>query len=66
MSYCFFHGLLGKLLNDGIYSDFTIRCGGREWHVHKAIVCPQSETFDAAVNGRFKVCICRLISKRDQ
>lgn len=58
MSFCFYHGLLGKLLEDGSYSDFTIRCGDREWKVHKAIVCSQSDIFDTAINGKFRVCIC--------
>ena len=41
----------------GAYSDLTIRCGdGREFKVHKDIVCPQSQFFAKAVEeGRFKV-----------
>ena len=44
-----------RLLDTGKFSDFTITCQGREWKVHKAIVCSQSDTIEAA--SRFgKVC----------
>jgi hypothetical protein len=44
-----------RLLDMGKFSDFTITCQGREWKVHKAIVCSQSDTIEAA--SRFgKVC----------
>ncbi|GAD93082.1 BTB/POZ domain protein [Paecilomyces variotii No. 5] len=65
MNYCFFHGLLGKLLDDGSYSDFTIRCKDREWKVHKAIVCSQSDMLDAAVNGRFTEAETGVITLSD-
>lgn len=32
-----------KLLESGKYSDLIISCHGREFKVHKAIICPQSE-----------------------
>ncbi|KAI0096201.1 hypothetical protein GGR51DRAFT_568764 [Nemania sp. FL0031] len=41
--------MLKKVLyTHGDYSDLTISCGGREFHVHKALVCPQSAFFTAA------------------
>ncbi|KAF2770711.1 hypothetical protein EJ03DRAFT_373569 [Teratosphaeria nubilosa] len=43
-----------KLWKTGDYSDLTIRCGSREWKVHKAVLCTQCEFFEAACNGRFK------------
>ncbi|KAJ9194940.1 hypothetical protein DTO027B5_5637 [Paecilomyces variotii] len=65
MSFCFYHGLLGKLLEDGSYSDFTIRCGDREWKVHKAIVCSQSDIFDTAINGKFREAETGIITLHD-
>ncbi|KAL1955400.1 hypothetical protein VTO42DRAFT_8620 [Malbranchea cinnamomea] len=46
-------GILKDLLRYGKYSDFTLTCGGRVFHVHRAVVCPQSPFFEAAVNGNF-------------
>ncbi|KAG4277783.1 hypothetical protein FPRO04_07026 [Fusarium proliferatum] len=37
-----------KLLFDGAYSDISIVCGGREFKVHRAIVCTQCEWFAEA------------------
>ncbi|KLP03742.1 uncharacterized protein FFB20_02925 [Fusarium fujikuroi] len=37
-----------KLLLDGAYSDISIVCGGREFKVHRAIVCTQCEWFAEA------------------
>ena len=35
--------------------DFVIRCGSREWKVHKLIVSAQSDFLDRAAYGPFKV-----------
>ncbi|KAM0234351.1 hypothetical protein ACHAP5_010117 [Fusarium lateritium] len=45
---------LAKLLDTGDYSDLTIICGKDRYKVHKAIVCPRSSFFKAAVGGKFK------------
>ncbi|KAH7625221.1 hypothetical protein SMAC4_12941 [Sordaria macrospora] len=45
---------LKGLYSSGEYSDLVISCGGREYHVHRAIVCTQSEFFSAACRGSFK------------
>ncbi|KAK3946661.1 hypothetical protein QBC32DRAFT_357015 [Pseudoneurospora amorphoporcata] len=45
---------LKGLYFSGEYSDLVISCGGREYHVHRAIVCMQSEFFSAACRGSFK------------
>ncbi|KAJ4352007.1 uncharacterized protein N0V89_007353 [Didymosphaeria variabile] len=37
-----------SLLETGKHSDFKITCGNKTWDVHKAIVCSQSDFFDAA------------------
>ena len=43
------------LLQTSQYSDLTVRCGGNEHHLHRAIICPRSNFFAACCNGRFKV-----------
>ncbi|OKL60932.1 hypothetical protein UA08_03624 [Talaromyces atroroseus] len=51
----FFRSLVWGIYRSGEYSDFTIRVKGsvREFHVHRAVICPQSEIFEAACRGRF-------------
>ncbi|KAK6508692.1 hypothetical protein TWF506_010771 [Arthrobotrys conoides] len=41
-------------LESGKYSDFTIICGSKEWKVHRAIICPQSEYFATVCDSSFK------------
>nr|OQO09832.1 hypothetical protein B0A51_17540 [Rachicladosporium sp. CCFEE 5018] len=43
----------GELLSTGNFADFVIVCGEKEWKVHKAIICPQSEYFTKAFNGQY-------------
>lgn len=43
------------LLLSGQFSDFTIRCGGHTFPVHRAVICPQTHFFDVAANGPFAV-----------
>ncbi|KAK6347327.1 hypothetical protein TWF696_007397 [Orbilia brochopaga] len=45
---------LSTLLQSGRYSDLKIRCGSKEWLVHRAIICPQSEYFTAICDSNFK------------
>lgn len=49
------HASLSKLLHSEKFSDMTIRCGGREFKAHRAIVCTQSSFFDRALSSNFKV-----------
>jgi len=44
-----------KLLFDCTYSDISIVCRGREFKVHRAIVCTQCEWFDEAFTTPPKV-----------
>ncbi|KAF1978713.1 hypothetical protein BU23DRAFT_186363 [Bimuria novae-zelandiae CBS 107.79] len=37
-----------RLLKTGKHSDFTITCGDKTWNVHRAVICSQSEFFDAS------------------
>ncbi|KAJ5703862.1 hypothetical protein N7493_011000 [Penicillium malachiteum] len=43
-----------SLLDSGRYSDLTLSCKGKTFHLHRAIVCSQSSFFDAAVKYPFK------------
>jgi hypothetical protein len=49
------YGSLGTLLFNDKYSDLCISCGGREFKVHRAIVCTQSDFFANACDGPFLV-----------
>ena len=37
------------------FADLTIRCGGRLFEVHRAIICRQSEVLKSALLGNFVV-----------
>ena len=37
------------------YSDLIIRCKGKEFKVHRMILCPRSTFFAAACDGAFQV-----------
>lgn len=39
------------------YSDLVVRCEGRDFKVHKVIVCGQSEFFSTICDGDWKVQI---------
>jgi benzoyl-CoA reductase/2-hydroxyglutaryl-CoA dehydratase subunit BcrC/BadD/HgdB len=43
------------LLKSGECSDLTIRCGSHEYHLHRAMVCAQSNFLTLCCDGRFKV-----------
>ncbi|EPS42063.1 hypothetical protein H072_3949 [Dactylellina haptotyla CBS 200.50] len=43
-----------ELLNSGKFSDFRIKCRGKEWKVHRAIICPQSKYFATMCESDFK------------
>ncbi|KAF5594759.1 hypothetical protein FPCIR_4773 [Fusarium pseudocircinatum] len=45
---------LANLLKTGDYSDLTITCGKDQYRVHKAIICPRSNFFKAACDGKFE------------
>lgn len=46
-----------QLLETGEYSDLTVRCGVREWRVHRSIICKRSKFFATASDGGFKVSV---------
>lgn len=43
------------------YSDLNICCAGRVFKVHRLEVCPKSEFFRKACDGRFKVCAVQYL-----
>ena len=45
---------LSTLLESGKYSDLTLKCGSRNWKVHKSVLCIQSDFFAKACDGNFK------------
>lgn len=45
---------LKGLYQSGDYSDLTLSCGGKDYKLHKSIVCPRSDFFAAACRGHFK------------
>ncbi|POS77583.1 hypothetical protein DHEL01_v204021 [Diaporthe helianthi] len=45
---------LDSLHKTGKFSDLQLLCGGHEFAVHKAIICPQSRVFSTACEGGFE------------
>ncbi|ORY69889.1 uncharacterized protein BCR38DRAFT_481049 [Pseudomassariella vexata] len=43
-----------KLFETGNFADFIVKCDGREWKLHKAILTSRSEWFRRAICGDFK------------
>ncbi|KAH6624043.1 BTB/POZ protein [Chaetomium sp. MPI-SDFR-AT-0129] len=56
-----FYRPLSSLLGSEKFSDMRIRCGGREFPAHRAIVCPQSSFFDAALTSGFVETHTRIV-----
>lgn len=46
---------VGALLNDPKYADLEIRCDGKSFKLHRAIVCPRSKVLDIECSGGFLV-----------
>lgn len=42
-------------MTSGLFSDLTIVCNDRKFHVHKSILWIQSEYFRKLLGGKFKV-----------
>jgi hypothetical protein len=58
---------LSSYFKDGKFSDFTILCDGKEYHVHRCFIAPQSKYFERAFSGMFKEGAERKIElKEDQ
>ncbi|PFH61461.1 hypothetical protein XA68_17292 [Ophiocordyceps unilateralis] len=52
---------LKRLRLSGKYADLTIRCGGRDFKTHRAILCPQSSFFDKACHSGFKESVTGVV-----
>lgn len=50
-----------RLYAGGKYSDLTVTCGFRQWHVHRAILCSRSGFFDGACGNAFLEAERRVI-----
>jgi BTB/POZ domain-containing protein len=48
---------LTKLMRVGKFSDLTVVCQGKEFKVHRIILCSESAVFAAACDGEFKVTL---------
>lgn len=52
-----FRSVMAGMMDSKATSDLTLDCNGELFHVHTAIVYPQSKPIKAAVeNGHFTVC----------
>ncbi|KAJ4327196.1 Kelch-like protein 10 [Fusarium piperis] len=56
---------LATLLQSEKFSDMTIRCGGRDFKAHRAVVCTQSSFFDRALSSNFKEAASRVVELPD-
>lgn len=46
------------LLQSGNFADGSIKCKGRTWNVHRALLASRLKFFKAAFYGSFAVCNC--------
>ncbi|KAK5172631.1 uncharacterized protein LTR77_002751 [Saxophila tyrrhenica] len=56
---------LTELMKSGKYTDLTTKCGNREWHVHKAIVCTASCVIATECDGEMKEGLSGVIEQEE-
>ncbi|KAK5992066.1 hypothetical protein PT974_05463 [Cladobotryum mycophilum] len=54
-----------KEAETGVYSDLTITCGRKEYHVHKVLLCTRSSFFKRICDGPFKEGLSNTINLPD-
>ncbi|KAK4221137.1 BTB/POZ protein [Podospora fimiseda] len=54
-----------KLFESGLFSDVTIKCGDREWKLHKNILCTRSTWFERALNGTYVEATTGIVNIQD-
>ncbi|KAK3994360.1 BTB/POZ protein [Cladorrhinum sp. PSN332] len=54
-----------QLFQSGLFSDVTVKCGDREWKLHKNILCSRSIWFSKALNGRFEEAHTGIVNIQD-
>ncbi|KAI9776086.1 MAG: hypothetical protein M1839_000599 [Geoglossum umbratile] len=59
------HASLKNYLNSAKYSDLIIRCEGREFKVHKIILCGQSKYFSTICDGDWKEAAENVIDLKE-
>ncbi|KAH8894295.1 POZ domain-containing protein [Thozetella sp. PMI_491] len=52
---------ISKLFLSDKFTDMTIRCPGREFKAHRAVVCTQSTFFDKALTGGFEESLSGVV-----
>jgi BTB/POZ domain len=56
----------GRFLESGEYSDFEVVCSGREFQVHRIIICPRSSYFRNICKENFKEGITKRLELADE
>lgn len=59
------HHSLAGLLDSGEFSDYTIRCRGRNFQVHRSIISAQSRFFEAACKHTWREGSSRVLDLPD-
>ncbi|KAK0736633.1 BTB/POZ protein [Apiosordaria backusii] len=54
-----------KLLETGLFSDVVVKCGSKEWKLHKAILCTRSVWFEKALTGQFQEASTGVVTIQD-
>lgn len=58
-------GVGPRIFENELFSDVTVKCGGREWKLHKIILCSRSEWFMKALTGSFQEAETGVVKIKD-